>query len=119
VECITAANDAMALGALQSVEAAGYNEKGEESDKYVPIFGIDALPETLTKIESGEIAGSVLQDAKTQGETIVKIADNLINGKEALDGTDLEFDTDGSKAVRIPYQAISKDTLQIAEDSYK
>lgn len=119
VECITAANDAMALGALQSVEAAGYNEKGEESDKYVPIFGIDALPETLTKIESGEIAGSVLQDAKTQGETIVKIADNLINGKEALGGTDLEFDTDGSKAVRIPYQAISKDTLQIAEDSYK
>ncbi len=77
IECCVAGNDAMALGALSAVEAAGFNTDGEESSKYIPIYGIDALPEILSKIESGEITGSVLQDAKTQGQTIVKMAENL------------------------------------------
>ena len=86
IECCVAGNDAMALGALSAVEAAGFNTDGEESSKYIPIYGIDALPEILSKIESGEITGSVLQDAKTQGQTIVKMAENLTSGKDAVDG---------------------------------
>ncbi len=58
----------------------------KKAAKYIPIYGIDALPEILSKIESGEITGSVLQDAKTQGQTIVKMAENLTSGKDAVDG---------------------------------
>lgn len=117
IECILCANDAMALGALQSIEAAGFNTKGTDSDKYIPVIGIDALPEMLNKIESGEVIGSVLQDAKTQGQTIVKMAANLAAGKDAMDGITLKLE-DGSKAVRVPYKAITKDNLDVAESTY-
>jgi len=118
IECIICANDAMALGALTSIEAAGFNSKGTESSKYIPIYGIDALPEILTKIKSGEITGSVLQDAKTQGQSIVKMAQNLAEGKEVLEGIDFELE-ERAKAIRVPYQSITIDNLDVAESTYK
>ena len=119
IECCVAGNDAMALGALSAVEAAGFNTDGEESSKYIPIYGIDALPEILSKIESGEITGSVLQDAKTQGQTIVKMAENLTSGKDAVDGIDGVEVEEEAKAVRVPYQAITKDNLDLAKSTYE
>lgn len=117
IECIICANDSMALGVLQSIEAAGFNAEGPDGDQYIPIIGIDALPEMLDKIESGEVMGSVLQDAKTQGQTIVKMAQNLTDGKDVLDGIDYELE-DGSKAIRIPYAAITVDNLDLAKSTY-
>lgn len=119
IECCVAGNDAMALGALSAVEAAGFNTDGEESSKYIPIYGIDALPEILSKIESGEITGSVLQDAKTQGQTIVKMAENLTSGKDAMDGIEGVEMEEEAKAVRVPYQAITKDNLDLAKSTYE
>ena len=119
IECCVAGNDAMALGALSAVEAAGFNTDGEENGKYIPIYGIDALPEILSKIESGEITGSVLQDAKTQGQTIVKMAENLTNGKDAMDGIEGVEMEEEAKAVRVPYQAITKDNLDLAKSTYE
>ena len=119
IEVIVAANDAMALGALTSIEAAGFNENGTDSEQYIPVIGIDALPEVLEKITSGEMMGSVLQDAQTQGQMIVKIAANLVDGKEPLDGTDFEFDTDGSKAVRVPYKAVTAENVDEAAATYE
>ncbi len=119
IECCVAGNDAMALGALSAVEAAGFNTDGEESSKYIPIYGIDALPEILFKIESGEITGSVLQDAKTQGQTIVKMAENLTSGKDAVDGIEGVEVEEEAKAVRVPYQAITKDNLDLAKSTYE
>ena len=119
IECCVAGNDAMALGALSAVEAAGFNTDGEESSKYIPIYGIDALPEILSKIESGEITGSVLQDAKTQGQTIVKMAENLTSGKDAMDGIEGVEMEEEAKALRVPYQAITKDNLDLAKSTYE
>ena len=119
IECCVAGNDAMALGALSAVEAAGFNTDGEESSKYIPIYGIDALPEILSKIESGDITGSVLQDAKTQGQTIVKMAENLTSGKDAVDGIEGVEVEEEAKAVRVPYQAITKDNLDLAKSTYE
>lgn len=117
IEFIICGNDAMALGALQSIEAAGFNAQGTGSEKYIPIIGIDALPEMLDKIESGEVMGSVLQDAKTQGEIIVKMAVNLTEGRDVLDGIDLKLE-EGAKAVRVPYAAITIDNLDLAKSTY-
>ena len=119
IEVVFCNNDAMALGALSAVEAAGFNTDGEESSKYIPIYGIDALPEILSKIESGEITGSVLQDAKTQGQTIVKMAENLTSGKDAVDGIEGVETEEEAKAVRVPYQAITKDNLDLAKSTYE
>lgn len=117
IEAVICGNDAMALGALQSIQTAGFNTKGMESEKYIPIIGIDALPEMLNKIESGEVIGSVLQDAKTQGKTIVGMAGNLAGGKDVMTGIDLKMES-GAQAVRVPYQAITKENLDVAKSTY-
>ena len=118
IEFINCANDAMALGALQSIQAAGFNEEGNQSEMYIPVIGIDALPEVLEKIRTGEMIGSVLQDANTQGQMIVKIAQNLYEGKDPLADTGFEFDTDGSKAIRVPYKPITVDNVDEAAATY-
>lgn len=118
IECIVCANDGMALGALSSIQAAGFNTNGSKSSKYIPIYGIDALPEILSKIQSGEIAGSVLQDSKTQGECIVKMAQNLAAGKDVMTGLDKFKLEAGSKAVRVPYKAITIKNIDDAKAAY-
>jgi ABC-type sugar transport system substrate-binding protein len=49
---IVAANDDMALGAVEAAKAAGLS---------VPIIGYDALPEALKAIQAGDLYGSVEQ----------------------------------------------------------
>ncbi|MFV0364097.1 MAG: galactose ABC transporter substrate-binding protein [Suipraeoptans sp.] len=117
IECIITANDAMALGALTSIEAAGFNTDGRDSDLYIPIIGIDALPEALEKIDSGQMIGSVLQDAKTQGEVIVKMAENMMNGNVVDEGTGFELDEE--KGIRVPYQAITSENTDVAKETYE
>ena len=119
IEFINCANDAMALGALQSIQAAGFNEEGNQSEMYIPVIGIDALPDVLEKIRTGEMIGSVLQDANTQGQMIVKIAQNLYEGKDPLADTGFEFDTDGSKAIRVPYKPITVENVDEAAATYE
>jgi methyl-galactoside transport system substrate-binding protein len=118
IEFIICANDAMAIGALQSIEAAGFNEKGKDSDKYIPIAGIDALPDTLNYIDSGEIYCSVLQDSSTQGELVVKTAANLVNGKDFLDGIDGYTLEPDKKAIRVPYKPIDATNTDEAKAGY-
>ncbi len=86
---------------------------------YIPVIGIDALPEVLEKIRTGEMIGSVLQDANTQGQMIVKIAQNLHEGKDPLADTGFEFDTDGSKAIRVPYKPITVENVDEAAATYE
>ncbi|HHT20742.1 MAG TPA: galactose/glucose ABC transporter substrate-binding protein MglB [Tissierellia bacterium] len=112
IEMVIANNDAMALGALTSLEAAGYMVEG----KFVPIVGVDAIPDALAKIEEGKLVGSVLNDAGNQGKAVIDLANNLANGKDVLEG--LDWTLDEAKAVRVPYKAITLDNLDDAKASY-
>lgn len=123
VEFIVCANDAMALGALQSIQAAGYNEQGSASAKYIPIVGIDALPSVLDLIDTGAIYASVLQDSATQGWLVDQIAYNMINNLDVKNGIDLQakgiqYD-EATKTFMVPYAAINKDNLADAVAAYQ
>ena len=59
VKGIWAANDDMALGALQALEAAGRDD--------VAVVGIDAVPEAITAIEEGRMTATVSSDGPWQG----------------------------------------------------
>ncbi len=96
IEVIICNNDGMALGAIESMKAFG---------KALPVFGVDALPEALVKIEAGEMAGTVLNDAKGQGTATFQIAVNLAAGKEATEGTDLVLE---NKVLLVPSIGIDK-----------
>lgn len=113
IEFVICNNDGMALGALSSLEKVGYFK----DDKFMPIVGVDAIPEVLTKIKEGKMIGTVLNDAKNQGKATLEISVNAANNKDILEGTNWKLDE--NKAIRVPYIAITKDNLNIAEDSYK
>lgn len=113
IEYVICNNDAMALGAIQSLKAAGYFS----GDKFMPVVGVDAIPDALEQIKSGLMVGSVLNDAKNQGQATVDLALNVAAGKDPLDGTSWVFDD--NKAVRVPYVAITKDNVNVAEEAYK
>jgi ABC-type sugar transport system substrate-binding protein len=72
-DVIVAANDDMALGAIEAVKAAGLE---------VPVIGFDALPEALASIQAGELAASIEQFPGEQSRTALRLlVDHLRNGK--------------------------------------
>lgn len=113
IEYVIANNDAMALGAVQSLKAAGYFA----GDKFMPVVGVDAIPDALEQIKAGLMVGSVLNDAKNQGQATVDLTLNVAAGKDPLAGTSWKFDD--NKAVRVPYVGITKANINIAEEAYK
>ncbi|MCG0237732.1 MAG: galactose/glucose ABC transporter substrate-binding protein MglB [Firmicutes bacterium] len=113
IEFVIANNDAMALGAIQSLKANGYFRDG----KFMPVVGVDAIPDALTQIREGYMVGSVLNDAKNQGQAVFDLAYNAALGKHPTEGTQWKLGED--KAVRVPYVPITKENLHIAEEAYK
>ena len=74
-QVIIAANDDMALGAIEAVKAR--NLKG------ITIIGFDALPEALAKVRDGELAATIEQFPAKQSATAVDImAEYLKSGKK-------------------------------------
>ncbi len=113
IEFVIANNDAMALGAINSLKGEGYFE----GDKFMPVVGVDAIPDALTQIKEGIMVGSVLNDAANQGKATIDLALNAAEGKDVLEGTDWELDD--TKAVRVPYVPITLDNISVAEEAYK
>ena len=96
-QVIVAANDDMALGALEAIKARNLKD--------IVIIGFDALPETLGKIRDGEITATIEQ----------------FPGKQSATGVDIltSFLKDGTKPAQqitlLTPVAITKDNLNTAE----
>lgn len=74
-DVIIAANDDMALGALEAVKARGMADQ-------IQIVGFDALPEALASVRDGGLAGTVEQFPGGQSRKAVQIlVDYIQNGK--------------------------------------
>jgi methyl-galactoside transport system substrate-binding protein len=99
IEVVIANNDAMAMGAVEALKA--HNKK-------LPVFGVDALPEALAMVKSGQMAGTVLNDADNQAKATFDLAKNLAEGKAAGEGTQWKIE---NKVVRIPYVPVDKSNL--------
>lgn len=113
IEFVISNNDAMALGAITSLEKNGYMS----GNKFIPVVGVDAVQEALVKIKEGKMMGTVLNDAKKQGTAVINLAINASEGRNILERTSLTMSSD--KSVRVPYVVITKDNLDIAEQAYK
>lgn len=77
VEVVFCNNDAMALGALQSIEAAG-RTVGED----IYLVGVDALTEALDNVASGKMTGTVFNDHFSQSHAAAIAAANYLTGTE-------------------------------------
>ena len=76
VEVVFCNNDAMALGALQAIQAAG---RTVGTDIY--LVGVDALSEALELVQSGEMTGTVFNDHFTQAHNAADAAVKFIKGE--------------------------------------
>ena len=76
IEVVFCNNDAMALGAATAILAAG-----REVGKDIYLLGVDALTEAVDLVKSGEMTGTVLNDAVGQAHTAVDVAIQLLNGE--------------------------------------
>ncbi|MBW9173745.1 galactose/glucose ABC transporter substrate-binding protein MglB [Clostridium estertheticum] len=113
IEFVISNNDVMALGAIDSLEKAGYLS----GNKLIPVVGIDAIPAAIKKIKEGKMVGTVLNDANSQGKAIIDLVTNVAKGKNIFSGTSWRGNSD--KSVRIHYVIIIKDNVDEAEQAYK
>ncbi len=107
IDMVIANNDDMALGAIAALQTKGYNKPGSKTsgEKYIPVFGVDALQNAIKAIEDGTMQGTVKQDAEAMAEAIVKISLNIVDKKDMLADTNYSWDT-GVKKLRIPYAKV-------------
>lgn len=77
VECVISNNDEMALGAVEALKAAGWFT----GRRWIPIFGIDAIPSALTALEQGTLAGTVINDGEGIARAALQLTELLIAGQ--------------------------------------
>lgn len=90
IEVIIANDDAMAIGAIKSLQEHGFN-KGTISTT-IPVVGIDLTPDARELIDEGYMLGSVLQDPRAYAEALYTVGMNLVHRRNPLTGTNYEFD---------------------------
>jgi ribose transport system permease protein len=76
LDAVFAANDEMALGALEAIDAAGRISE-------VAVIGFDAIPDALANIRSGRMLGSVAQFPGEMGRLGVRHAVELLRSGQA------------------------------------
>lgn len=77
IEVVFCNNDAMALGALQAIEAAG---RVVNEDIY--LVGVDALTEAVQNVVDGKMTGTVFNDHFSQAQTAADMAVKYLSGEE-------------------------------------
>ena len=77
VEVVFCNNDAMALGALQAIEAAG-----RTVNKDIYLVGVDALVEVVENVMNDKMTGTVFNDYFGQAHTAADKALDFVNGKD-------------------------------------
>ncbi|MCX6130215.1 MAG: galactose ABC transporter substrate-binding protein [Proteobacteria bacterium] len=110
IELVLANNDDMALGAIEALKAAGYFKAG----KYMPVVGVDATAPALKALEDGTLLGTVLNDAKNQGQATFALAFALGQGKTP-DKANTGYDITADRYVWVPYKKITKENIQDAQ----
>jgi len=105
LEAIISNNDAMAIGAIEALQKYGYNN-GDKS-KYIPVVGIDGLPEAIDLIDKGLMTGTVVLPLKSSAEGLYTIAMNLINNVPPTENTNYEV-SDGAIILPTSYHEYIK-----------
>ncbi len=72
-DAILAANDAMALGAIEAIEAAG--------KPLVPVVGVNAVPDAIAAIKSGKLLATASFDAMKMACLAAEAALRYLNGE--------------------------------------
>ena len=102
VEVVFCNNDAMALGALQAIEAAG-----RKVNEDIYLVGVDALTEAVQNVIDGKQTGTVFNNHFAQAQAASDIAVKFLSG-EKVDAVNM-----------VNYEKVTKDNAQEILDMLK
>lgn len=98
IEVVFCNNDDMAIGALQAIQAAG-----RTVNKDIYLVGVDALDAALNEVASGNMTGTVLNDASSQAAQAVECMEELLGGKTYAAG---------EQSVYVDYVKVTPDNVK-------
>ncbi len=76
IDMIIANNDAMAVGAVDYLNTEGYNlgKEAKDKSKYIPVFGVDGIPDAIEYIRQDKMTGTVFADFSALAKVCIDIA---------------------------------------------
>lgn len=111
IEVVLANNDAMAVGAIETLKAQDYfvdtNQDGvinRQTETWMPVIGIDGLDIAIEQIEKGYLYGTVLNDSITMAEALSELVGLIINGEDI---NQLSYGITNDKYIWIDYQKLT------------
>lgn len=86
-ELVLSNNDAMAIGAISVMRQNGIfkdtNDNGvvdKNDEQWIPVIGIDGVPDAVDQIRDGYLYGTVLNDSATMAKAIIALAEQIRSG---------------------------------------
>ncbi|MCG8453576.1 MAG: galactose ABC transporter substrate-binding protein [Spirochaetales bacterium] len=108
LELVLSNNDAMALGAISILRQRGFfkdaNGNGtvdRMDEDWIPVVGIDGVPEAVEHIEKGYLYGTVINDSLKIARAVVDLAETVLSGGNPLD---LGLPIEGGKYIWVDYR---------------
>jgi len=80
VELVLANNDELALGAIEALEAVGYNTGAQDAPS-VPVFSVDGTAEGQAAVQAGKLNGTLAMDPLKIADTLADVIVRLKNGE--------------------------------------
>lgn len=103
VDCVISNNDSMALGVVAAAKENGIDLQA------MPILGVDATTDGLAAVAAGDMACTVFQPAKGQGEAAVKAAITLVKGGDIAS---LEGAEENGMYVWVPFESVTESNVK-------
>ena len=112
MEVVISNNDAMAIGAINTLIEEGYfadlnnNQIIErDSETWFPVIGIDGLDMSIESIDNGYLYGTVINDSESMAKAIVELTYAILNNE---DFSTLNYEIIDNIYIWIEYQKYTK-----------
>jgi methyl-galactoside transport system substrate-binding protein len=108
IEMVVSNNDAMALGAIDSMIEnqlfVDIDENGiidYETDTWIPVIGIDGIADATPYLESGHLYGTVINDSQAMSSILIELVQAILN---KTDMSTVSFEIEDGKYIWVDYK---------------